>query len=172
MTSSDDSLLDLRRAFSHFATGVTVVTTIDSTGARIGMTVNSFSSLSLSPPLALWSLAKSSANYVAFCAARHFAIHVLDAKQSTLAKHFSTKSVDRFTDMNTSCGHGGVPLLHFFHACFECEMRARHDGGDHTIIVGAVLRTQERPGDPLLFYRGRFSVATPLDPAGERAREC
>jgi flavin reductase (DIM6/NTAB) family NADH-FMN oxidoreductase RutF len=172
VTASSDALSDLRRAFSHFATGVTVVTTVDSTGARIGMTVNSFASLSLTPPLALWSLAKSSANYVAFCAARHFAIHVLDAKQSALAKHFSIRSVDRFADVTTSSGHGGVPLLDFFHACFECEMQARYDGGDHTIIVGIVTRTHERSGDPLLFYRGKFSVATPLDPTIARALKC
>jgi 3-hydroxy-9,10-secoandrosta-1,3,5(10)-triene-9,17-dione monooxygenase reductase component len=162
MTASDESLSELRRAFSHFATGVTVVTTVDAVGTRIGMTVNSFSSLSLVPPLALWSLAKSSANHAAFCAASHFAIHVLDAQQSALAKHFSARSVDRFADIDTRRGLGGVPLLEFFHACFECEMRACHEGGDHTIIVGSVVRTHERPGDPLLFYRGRFSVATPL----------
>jgi flavin reductase (DIM6/NTAB) family NADH-FMN oxidoreductase RutF len=165
MTEDCFAAAALRRAFSHFATGVTIVTMVDESGERVGMTANSFSSLSLDPPLVLWSLAKSSTNYAAFCSARHFAIHILDATQSKLARRFSTKATDRFCDIETTLGHGDVPLLDLFHACFECETHARHEGGDHTIIIGRVLRTQERPGDPLLFYRGKFSVATPYDPA-------
>jgi flavin reductase (DIM6/NTAB) family NADH-FMN oxidoreductase RutF len=164
MTGVVNHINDLRRAFSHFATGVTVVTMVDSAGTPVGMTANSFSSLSLEPPLVLWSLAKSSTNYAAFCSAPHFAIHVLDSTQSVLAKRFSAKGMDRFCDVETILGHGGVPLLCSFHACFECETHAQYDGGDHTIIVGRVLATTERPGEPLLFYRGKFSVATPFDP--------
>jgi len=161
--TANNRINDLRRAFSHFATGVTVVTMLDSAGERVGMTANSFSSLSLDPPLVLWSLAKSSTNYSAFCSAQHFAVHVLDATQSLLAKRFATKEIDRFCELETRSGHGEVPLLSLFHACFECETYARYEGGDHTIIVGRVLGTTECPGEPLLFYRGKFSVAKPLE---------
>jgi 3-hydroxy-9,10-secoandrosta-1,3,5(10)-triene-9,17-dione monooxygenase reductase component len=148
---------ELRRAFGHFATGVTIVTTADGRGGRVGMTANSFSSLSLDPPLVLWSLAKSSTNYATFAAATHFAVHVLDAAQAATARQFATKDVDRFGAMATSGGQGGCPLLDRYHACFQCETWARYEGGDHTILVGRVLAVDERPGDPLLFYRGRFA---------------
>lgn len=165
--------VELRRAFSHYATGVTVVTTIDAAGRRVGMTANSFSSLSLDPPLILWSLAKSSANYEAFRDASHFAVHVLDSAQTALAKQFATKDIDRFADVTCATGHGGLPLLCDYHACFECGTHAQYDGGDHTIFVGRVLRADERPGDPLLFYRGRFANVLPAPeqpPAASAAR--
>jgi flavin reductase (DIM6/NTAB) family NADH-FMN oxidoreductase RutF len=152
---------ELRRAFSHYATGVTVVTALDAAGRRVGMTANSFSSLSLDPPLILWSLAKTSTNYEVFRAAKHFAVHVLDSAQTALAKQFATKDVDRFEGVTCATGHAGVPLLCDYHACFECETYAQYDGGDHTIFVGRVLRTEERPGDPLLFYRGKFAYVGP-----------
>lgn len=157
--------VELRRAFSHFATGVTVVTTIDAAGRRVGMTANSFSSLSLEPPLILWSLAKTSTNYEAFRGARHFAVHVLDSAQTALAKQFALKDIDRFAGVTCATGHGEVPLLCDYHACFECETHAQYEGGDHTIFVGRVLRADERPGDPLLFYRGKFAnVSAAADP--------
>lgn len=156
--------VELRRAFSHYATGVTVVTTIDARGARVGMTANSFSSLSLDPPLVLWSLARTSTNHAAFCAARHFAIHVLDAAQTALARQFATRDVDRFAGVAVEAGVEGLPILTDFHARFECETWAQYDGGDHTVFVGRVLRTEERPGDPLLFYRGKFAHVAPTDP--------
>lgn len=150
--------LTLRNAFGHFATGVTIVTMLDPEGRRVGMTANSFSSLSLDPPLVLWSLARTSVNHGLFCGAQYFAVHVLDSHQSALARHFATKDIDRFEAMATDAGLNGVPLLPDFHARFQCERAACHDGGDHTIIVGRVLRFDERPGDPLLFYRGRFAA--------------
>lgn len=149
--------VELRRAFSHYATGVTVVTMLDERGTRVGMTANSFSSLSLDPPLVLWSLAKASTNHAAFCGARHFAIHVLDARQTELARRFAMRDVDRFAGVVVETGLEGLPVLTEFHARFECETYAQYEGGDHTIFVGRVLRTEERPGDPLLFYRGRFA---------------
>jgi 3-hydroxy-9,10-secoandrosta-1,3,5(10)-triene-9,17-dione monooxygenase reductase component len=147
----------LRQAFGHFATGVTIITTRGPDGRPIGMTVNSFASLSLEPPLALWSLARSSVNFDVFHDATHFAVHVLGTEQSPLARQFATKDIDRFLGVTTIACASGVPRLGEYHACFECETHARYDGGDHSIIVGRILEVDERPGDPLLFYRGRFA---------------
>lgn len=150
---------ELRQAFGHYATGVTIITCQDASGSPVGMTANSFSSLSLDPPLVLWSLAKTSSNYAAFSAARHFAVHVLEAGQQELATRFATKDVDRFAGTTVAAGQGGAPLLPDFHARFECATHALQDGGDHTIIVGRVLDVQVREGAPLLFYRGKFAQA-------------
>jgi flavin reductase (DIM6/NTAB) family NADH-FMN oxidoreductase RutF len=147
----------LRNAFGHFATGVTIITTRTASGNPIGMTVNSFASLSLDPPLALWSLARASVNFDVFHATSHFAVHVLGTEQSPLARQFATKDIDRFLGVTTTDCASGVPRLDDYHACFECETYARYDGGDHSIIVGRILAVDERPGDPLLFYRGRFA---------------
>ena len=149
--------IKLRKAFGHYATGVTIITTRDAAGEPVGMTVNSFSSLSLEPPLLLWSLARSSVNFKVFHDATHFAVHVLGTGQSTLAKQFATKDINRFLGVATTPCASGVPRLKEYHACFECEMHARYDGGDHSIIIGRVLEVDEQPGDPLLFYRGRFA---------------
>jgi 3-hydroxy-9,10-secoandrosta-1,3,5(10)-triene-9,17-dione monooxygenase reductase component len=154
----------LRNAFGHFATGVTIITMLDSAGRRVGMTANSFSSLSLDPPLVLWSLARTSGNHQAFCATTHFAVHVLDSRQTDLARHFATKDIDRFGALATEVGLHGLPLLSEYHARFQCENAGCHDGGDHTIIVGRVLCVDERPGDPLLFYRGKFASVHPVSP--------
>jgi 3-hydroxy-9,10-secoandrosta-1,3,5(10)-triene-9,17-dione monooxygenase reductase component len=147
---------ELRRAFGHYATGVTVVTTSTPGGARIGMTANSFSSLSLDPPLVLWSIAKTSTNYEVFRNARNFAVHVLHAGQAQLARQFASKDVDRFEGILCAEGRSGAPLLCDFHACFDCETHEVLEGGDHVIIVGRVLECHERAGEPLIFYRGRF----------------
>ena len=147
----------LRQAFGHFATGVTIITTLGADGRPIGMTVNSFSSLSLEPPLVLWSLARASVNFDVFHDARHFAVHVLGTDHLPLARRFATKDIDRFLGVATTACASGVPRLSEYHACFECETHARYDGGDHSIIVGRILEIDERPGDPLLFYRGRFA---------------
>ncbi|MCU0974775.1 MAG: flavin reductase family protein [Steroidobacteraceae bacterium] len=152
----------LRSAFGHYATGVTVITTRGAAGEPVGITANSFSSLSLDPPLVLWSIAHTSSNYEAFRAAGCFAVHVLHAGQGELARVFSTRNIDRFAGVPTSAGASGAPLLPDFHARFDCETHAQYEGGDHLIIVGRVLAVEERAGVPLLFYRGRFAaVAEP-----------
>ena len=161
-TQTTDTAQALRNAFGHFATGVTIITAMDAQGAAVGVTANSFSSLSLDPPLVLWSLAKTSSNYSVFEKATHFAIHVLDASQTSVAQHFAKRGTDRFASIGHTPGTGGVPLLADFHACFECETHSMTDGGDHTILIGRVMRTTERPGEPLLFYRGQFARAATL----------
>jgi flavin reductase (DIM6/NTAB) family NADH-FMN oxidoreductase RutF len=147
---------ELRRAFGHFATGVTVITTTTPAGEHVGMTANSFSSLSIEPPLVLWSIARTSTNFDAFRNARHFAVHVLHSGQAQLARQFATKHSDRFAGVVCTAGRTGAPLLPDFHACFDCETHEVLEGGDHVIIVGRVLECHERTGDPLIFYRGQF----------------
>ncbi len=162
----------LRSAFGHYATGVTIITTRGPGGEPVGMTANSFTSLSLDPPLVLWSIACTSTNYEAFRAASGFAIHVLHSGQGGLAQVFSTKNMDRFAGIETAVGESGAPLLPDFHARFDCETFSRHEGGDHLIIVGRVLSVEERPGDPLLFYRGRFGAMAATPGAGRSSHFC
>jgi flavin reductase (DIM6/NTAB) family NADH-FMN oxidoreductase RutF len=125
------------------------------------MTCNSFSSLSLAPPLVQWSIAKTSRNYAAIGQARYFAVHVLDARQADICSQFSAKHGDRFAGVEWTTGLNGLPLLARFHARFECENIAQHDAGDHTLIVGHVSRLDEQEGEPLLFYRGAFATIIP-----------
>jgi flavin reductase (DIM6/NTAB) family NADH-FMN oxidoreductase RutF len=151
--------LELRRAFGHFATGVTVVTTTTAGGARAGITVNSFSSLSLDPPLLLWAIARTANTFEAFRACRGFAVHILHSGQAPLAVRFASTSPDRFADVVTGTGNSGAPLLPDFLARFDCAAHDVLEGGDHLILVGRVLDHVTRDGDPLVFYRGRFHEA-------------
>jgi flavin reductase (DIM6/NTAB) family NADH-FMN oxidoreductase RutF len=143
-----------RNALGSFTTGVTVVTAITADGP-IGMTVNSFASVSLDPPLVLWSPAKSSSRHGAFTGARHFAIHVLGADQDHLSAAF-TRGGKGFDGIDVRFNDEGVPVLPGTLARFECAEQAQHDAGDHTIIIGRVLRVAHRQGEPLCFSGGRF----------------
>jgi len=145
---------ELRDALGCFATGVTVVTT---TGARgpVGMTVNSFASLSLDPPLVLWSPARRSSRFAAFEAAEHFAVHVLGRDQQPLAEHFARSG--GFGRFGHAPGIGGAPLLEGCVARLECFHAARFEGGDHLICVGEVLRIAAEPErEALIFHRGAY----------------
>lgn len=153
--------LRFRRALGLFATGVTIITARSSDGQPIGMTCNSFASLSLEPPLVQWSIAKTSRNYPPMCAVSHFAVHVLDVSQRELCRQFSAKEGNRFESVELESGLHDLPLLTQYHARFECATHACHEAGDHTIIIGRVLRLRELEGEPLIFYRGSLSgVAT------------
>lgn len=156
MTALDEAKA-LRDAFGHFATGVTVVTTLADDNRPVGVTINSFSSLSLTPPLVLWSLAKASASLPVFLAASHFAVHVLAADQQALSERFAKPAADKFDDFDHGMGLGRVPLLTGCAAVFECALQQCLDGGDHMILVGRVERFQtDADALPLLFYRGRY----------------
>jgi len=147
----------LRNALGHFATGVTVVTALAEDGRPVGVTINSFSSLSLEPPLVLWSLAKSSASLPLFVVAPHFAVHVLAANQQALSDRFAKPAANKFDDLDHGAGLGQVPLLAGCAAVFECVLQQCLDGGDHMILVGRVERFQaDADALPLLFYRGRY----------------
>lgn len=149
-----ETLTDFRQALGRYATGVTVVTCNSDMGP-LGITANSFSSLSMDPPLVLWSPARSSRRFGAFSAARHFAIHVIGSEQEGLARHFSKQGHD-FTGLGWQASDNGVPLLDGCIARFECDKEAEHEGGDHTIIVGRVTRVTATPGTPLVFHGGQF----------------
>jgi flavin reductase (DIM6/NTAB) family NADH-FMN oxidoreductase RutF len=152
-----------KAALGRFATGVTIVTTIDAAGQPVGLTVNSFNSVSLAPPLVLWSLSDQSAHMSAFEGCSHYAIHVLGAHQRDLAQRFATQGVDRWTDTPHTTGPGGVPLLEGAIATLVCINRSRYPEGDHTIFVGEVQHCSHQPQlRPLLYHGGRFFTEHPL----------
>lgn len=153
-TPGPDTARALRDAMGRFATGVTVVTAVGPEGP-VGITANSFASVSLDPALVLWSPAKASSRYPVFAAARHFAIHILGDDQRDLAAHF-TRHGREFDGIEVSEGPGGVPLLDRCLARFACRRVAAHDAGDHQIIVGEVLEAALRDGAPLVFSQGFY----------------
>ncbi|AUM12329.1 flavin reductase family protein [Ketobacter alkanivorans] len=146
-----------RSALGQFATGVTVITTVDAQGNKVGMTANSFSSVSLDPMLVLWSIARSSNSFNEFVNADRFAIHVLHANQQTLSNQFASSCDDRFYNVSHSDGLGGVPLLNDYSAVFQCQTEHQYDGGDHIIIVGRVVAFENREQPPLIFHAGRYA---------------
>jgi flavin reductase (DIM6/NTAB) family NADH-FMN oxidoreductase RutF len=147
---------EYRRALGCFATGVAVVTTLDKNGRKIGITVNSFNSVSLDPPLVLWSIAEESANFQTFVDAEHYVVNVLAIHQRDICERFAARVDDRFAGLDCTAGVAGVPVLPEYSAVFECRTEHRYDGGDHTILVGRVLSFEDRKTDPLIFYRGHY----------------
>lgn len=145
-----------RQALGRFATGVTVVTCRDATGRPAGLTVNSFTSVSLAPPLVLWCLEKTSPSLAMFTTCGHFAINVLDASQRPLSDVFADPAADRFAGLPVEDGLGRAPLLPGCLAQFDCALDAVHDGGDHVILIGAVRRYRQRAGDPLIYFGGGY----------------
>ncbi len=146
-----------------FATGVTIVTARATNGTLVGLTANSFNSVSLDPPLVLWSLARSAASMAALRTGSHYAVNILAAAQKSLAERFASKNVDRWRDVAYTEGIGGAPVLVGAAASFECFNRSRYDEGDHVIFVGEVERCSHRAGaSPLLFHGGRFYTEHPL----------
>ncbi|QIL01382.1 flavin reductase family protein [Sphingomonas sinipercae] len=147
----------LRDALGCFATGVTVVTCIDAKGQPFGLTANSFTSVSLEPPLLLVCIARDARCAPALAAASHFAVNVLQTGQEPQSILFSTRDQDRFGAAAWSTGETGAPLLRESLCVFECDRHAVYDGGDHDILVGKVVRASFDPTlDPLLYFRGRY----------------
>jgi flavin reductase (DIM6/NTAB) family NADH-FMN oxidoreductase RutF len=139
-----------------FATGVAVVTAVDKNGGRAGITINSFNSVSLQPPLVLWSIAKEAQSFETFATAEHFAVNVLAMHQRDICEQFAVRGGDKFNGLECSEGIAGVPILPTYSAVFECMTEHRYEGGDHVILVGRVLRFEDRKTDPLIFYRGHY----------------
>lgn len=147
----------LRDALGCFATGVTVVTCLMPDGSPAGLTVNSFTSVSLEPPLLLVCLHKKAASAGALVSAECFAINVLQTGQQPASIRFSTRDEDRFGTTAWACGEAGAPILEDSLCVFECRRYAAYDGGDHHILVGEVVKASFDAGlDPLLFFRGRY----------------
>jgi len=153
----DKAQRELRNALGTFATGVMVVTAVDASGKPYGMTANSFASVSLDPPLVLWNVGRDAWCYSDFCAAKHFAIHVLTENQQHVAEHFAKKNVDKFGAISWHSGPHGVPKFDEFMTCFLCRAERLVEGGDHSIIIAKVDSYDLRPqSQPLLFYRGEY----------------
>jgi flavin reductase (DIM6/NTAB) family NADH-FMN oxidoreductase RutF len=148
----------LRAALGAFATGVTIVTCRDGAGLPVGLTVNSFSALSLEPPLVLWSLRLASPNLAAFDAAGHFAVNVLSESQVDLSRRFALPAPDKFSEGLWSDGMHGLPLLAGSAATFECALVSHQTSGDHRLYIGRALAAQSQSVPPLLYHAGRYHL--------------
>jgi flavin reductase (DIM6/NTAB) family NADH-FMN oxidoreductase RutF len=147
---------DFRNALGTYATGVTIITAADGEGKPYGITCNSFASVSLNPPLVLWSLVLYSSSLSAFQNASHFAVNVLGISQQTLANRFAKSSDDKFAGVDWKPGLGGAPLLAESVANFQCRAANRYYGGDHVIFLGAVEAYSYNGKEPLLFAHGGY----------------
>jgi flavin reductase (DIM6/NTAB) family NADH-FMN oxidoreductase RutF len=154
---------EICRALGLFATGVTIVTTKAGAGEPIGLTCNSFSSVSLSPPLVLWSLSLRSPNLANFLQATHFAVNVLAHDQIPLAKRFAQPISHKFEGVPHVFSTYGSPLIDHGAAQFECRTEARHYSGDHVIFIGHVLQYRFSERAPLVFFRGRYAGIQEID---------
>ncbi|WP_067517027.1 flavin reductase [Endozoicomonas ascidiicola] len=147
-----------RSALGTFTTGVTIITTVSEDGDLIGLTANSFNSVSLEPPLILWSLAKSSAAVPFFTESKNWNVHVLSVEQEALSTRFATKGEDKFAGLDYEEGINNVPLLNNCTARFQCRTAFTYDGGDHIILVGEVLNFDKSDLPPLVYQDGHYAL--------------
>lgn len=158
MAVDEQQARDFRNALGAFATGVTVVTTMSEDGEPIGLTANSFSSVSLDPPMVLFCLGRLSYSFAHFEKSKHFVVNILSDAQQKESNHFAKPSVDKWNDVTYDLTEMGCPSFRGALAIFECETNDIHDAGDHIIIVGKVIDFRyQSDGDPLLYYRGRYA---------------
>jgi flavin reductase (DIM6/NTAB) family NADH-FMN oxidoreductase RutF len=151
---------EFRNALGAYGTGVTIITA--AMGDRIvGLTCNSFASVSLNPAMVLWSLGTNSPNLTLFQEASHFAVNVLGTHQADLAMTFARSGADKFAGVKVRTGRGGAPVIDGCIAEFECRNEQRHYGGDHVIFLGLVEHFSQGTGEPLLFSRGAFGSFKP-----------
>lgn len=149
----------LRKAFGKFATGVAIATTSDRDGKPIGLTINSFSSVSLDPPLVLWSLVNKSPNLDIFRNSSHFAINILSVDQTDISNTFARPSDDRFANIDWFRGIGDLPVIRNTIATFECRRTMTIEAGDHVVFFGAVEECEQCDLEPLLFFSGKYGTA-------------
>lgn len=147
---------DFRTALGSFATGVTIITAKSTDGLLVGLTCNSFASVSLNPAMVLWSLGIHSPSMAVFQEASHFTVNVLGASQSALANQFARSGTEKFSGVAWHPGLGGAPVLEGCVAHFQCRNASRYYGGDHAIFLGAVEAYAHTHDEPLLFVRGGF----------------
>ncbi|WP_306030828.1 flavin reductase family protein [Stappia sp. MMSF_3263] len=147
-----------RNALGRFVTGVTIVTTLDAAGRPVGLTANSFNSVSLDPPMVLWSLSLRSQNRPVFEAARHYAVNILASDQQALSDRFARPVADRFAGVSWRAGRCGVPVLDGVTAVFECMNDTRMEGGDHLVFLGRVEAFDHSDKEPLIYHSGRYAT--------------
>jgi flavin reductase (DIM6/NTAB) family NADH-FMN oxidoreductase RutF len=152
----------LRDAFGRFATGVTVITALLPDGRRTGLTVNSFTSLSLEPAMILWNLRSGSPSEPAFARGRCFAVNVLNTSQQEVSQRFCRPADDKFAGLEVVEGSGGVPLLAGSLASFECRVEELVTCGDHLIVIGRVLAATYGEGERLIYSQGRYCTSQPI----------
>jgi flavin reductase (DIM6/NTAB) family NADH-FMN oxidoreductase RutF len=160
---------ELRRVLGTFVTGVTVVTTADDVGRFHGVTANSFSSVSLDPPLVLWSQAAKTHSHLVFFKAERFAVNILAEDQIELSNRFAKSSSEKFAGLEVDVGLGGVPLLRGCGARLQCRVVSRVPGGDHTIYIGEVVSIEQAERKPLAFGNGQYLRTSPHDLSGGAA---
>jgi len=158
------SSMDFRRCLGEFVTGVTVITTVGPDGTPYGLTANSFSSVSLDPPLILWSLRLNATNFPIYSTAENFAVNILAEDQVEISNRFAKSGADRFQGVATTAGGRGVPLLDGAVAQLECRREASYPGGDHVVFIGRVLRLRNTGRKPLAFRSGKYMTVHPHAP--------
>ena len=159
-TASPFDPKEFRRALGMFATGVTIVTTTAADGTPVGITANSFNSVSLDPPMVLWSLANNSRSLPAFSESTHWNVHILSNEQEVLSNRFARPSEDKFAGLEMDAQASGAPLLPGCSARFQCKTAFQYEGGDHIILVGEVIAYDRSPTPPLLYLSGSYALAT------------
>lgn len=147
---------ELRRVMGHFATGVTVITTVSKAGTPYGLTANAFTSVSLDPPLLLISVDKKAESYPYFEETKVFTINILSEEQEALSRKFAVSGGDKFQGVAYHTGANGVPILDGVLAYLECKLYATYEGGDHTLFLGEIEQAETKELRPLLFYRGGY----------------
>jgi flavin reductase (DIM6/NTAB) family NADH-FMN oxidoreductase RutF len=164
LSDSESVSRGLRDALARFVTGVTVITTSTRTGSREGLTVNSFSALSLDPPLVLWSLRNNATAFKEFVEqSDRFAVNVLGSHQQSVSRHFAKSSSEKFANFDCDFGLGDCPLIRGSIARFECRLENIFPGGDHAILIGRVERAAFGAGEPLLFHAGTYCMLRPIE---------
>lgn len=151
---------EFRRALGMFATGVTIVTTTAADGTPIGITANSFNSVSLEPPMVLWSLANNARSLPAFSDSTHWNVHILSNEQEALSNRFARAGEDKFSGLAMDAQPSGAPLLTGCSARFQCKSAFKYEGGDHTIFVGEVVQYDSSARPPLLYVTGGYALAS------------
>ena len=152
MTSSQSDII--RSAFGRFATGVTVVTSVGPDGKNVGMTASSFNSVSLDPPMILWSVGTQASEYQVFSDCKKFAVHVLSESQAEVSNRFATPALDKFDGVNWKLSSHDLPVLDGCPLCLQCETVTSHQASDHKIIIGLVVDVYQNSEEPPLLYYG------------------
>ena len=160
MSKSKFEATEFRNALGSFTTGVTVVTARSADGVPVGVTANSFNSVSLDPPLILWSLAKTAGSLSVFEQAEYFAVHILSSDQQDLSNRFAGRGEDKFEGLDIPDGLGNTPLLGECCARMQCKTTYKYEGGDHIIFVGEVMDLERSDATPLVFQAGKYALAS------------